>query len=71
MKKTGEKPRKKAFLPLCSVPSQMECPRCGRKLRLLGVGVAVPQNYICLKCGYRGPLGLEPGRIRIGKDLRL
>jgi len=59
--------RKKSYAPIGLLPSQMECPRCGAKLKLWGVGAAVPQMYLCQKCGYRGPVGLEPGRIRIGK----
>jgi len=44
----------------------MECLKCGAKLKLRGSGAA-DQIYICLKCGYRGPVGLEPGIIKLDK----
>ena len=64
------KKRKKAFMPMATVPSQLECPRCGSKLRLLGVGAAVPDKYICVKCGYMGSVGLEPGSVKMDKRKR-
>ena len=66
------KPRgKRNYLPIGTIPSQMECPKCGTKLRLLGVVAAIPQMYICTECGYRGPIGLEPGVIKLGKLKRI
>ncbi|MCX6814748.1 MAG: hypothetical protein NTY20_03820 [Candidatus Aenigmarchaeota archaeon] len=65
------KKRKKDYMPLTTMPSQLECPRCGTKLKLLGVGAAVPQMYFCMECGYRGSLGLEPGLIKLDKKKKL
>jgi DNA-directed RNA polymerase subunit RPC12/RpoP len=65
------KSRRRNYLPLGTIPSQLECPRCSSKLRLLGVVAAIPQMYICEKCGYRGPVGLEPGVIKIDNKKRI
>jgi predicted RNA-binding Zn-ribbon protein involved in translation (DUF1610 family) len=66
-----KKARKRNYLPMGALPSQLECPRCGAKLTLWGVVAAVPQIYICQKCGYRGSVGLEPGKVRLGKLKRI
>jgi len=56
--------------PLGTIPTQLECPKCGSKLKLLAGGGA-PQIYFCGKCGYRGPVGLEPGFAKLGKKNRV
>ena len=44
-----------------SMPITLECPKCNSKLRqYIWWGLAAPQMYICPKCGYRGPIGLQP-----------
>ncbi len=60
------KKRKRDYTPLASMPTQLECPKCGNKLRIAVVG-AVGQMYSCKKCGYRGSVGLEPGLVKLGK----
>ncbi len=70
MKKPKPKGRRN-YLPMGTIPSQLECPRCGAKLRLLGVVAAIPQMYICEKCGYRGSVGLEPGNVKLEKLKRV
>jgi len=65
------KSKKRNYLPIGTIPSQLECPKCGSKLRLLGVVAAIPQMYICEKCGYRGPVGLEPGKIKLDRKKRI
>jgi predicted RNA-binding Zn-ribbon protein involved in translation (DUF1610 family) len=67
----SRKPWKRNYLPIGTIPSQLECPKCSSKLKLLGVVAAIPQMYLCEKCGYRGPVGLEPGKIRLGKKARI
>ncbi len=54
-----------------TVPTQLECPRCESKLKHMGAGVAFAQIYVCEKCGYRGPLGLEPGKIKLSKKAKI
>ncbi len=56
--------RKKDYIPLTSMPTQLECPKCDGKLRIAVAG-AVGQIYTCQKCGYRGSVGLEPGIVKI------
>lgn len=58
---------KRSYLPMGTIPSQLECPKCSSKLNLLGVVAAIPQMYVCEKCGYRGSVGLEPGKIKIDR----
>jgi DNA-directed RNA polymerase subunit RPC12/RpoP len=65
------KNKRNEFMPLGTIPSQMECIRCGAKLNLLGVGAAAHQMYICTKCGYNGPIGLEPGIVKIDKKRKI
>jgi predicted RNA-binding Zn-ribbon protein involved in translation (DUF1610 family) len=67
----SRKPGKRNYLPLGTIPSQLECPRCGSKLRLLGVVAAIPQMYTCEKCGYRGSVGLEPGLIKLDRKNKI
>jgi predicted RNA-binding Zn-ribbon protein involved in translation (DUF1610 family) len=62
--------RKRDLTPLTSMPSRLECPRCGSGLRQLLAGIS-GQMYICMKCGYSGPIGLEPGKVRLGKLKRI
>lgn len=63
------------FKPLGTIPTQLQCMRCGGKLNLLIVGSgkegAAPQIYFCEKCGYRGPVGLEPGLVKISKKKKI
>ncbi len=66
-----KKARKRNYLPMGTIPSQLECPRCGSKLVLWGVVAAIPQMYICQKCGYRGSVGLEPGKIKLDRKSRI
>ncbi|MFH0832550.1 MAG: hypothetical protein V1900_02420 [Candidatus Aenigmatarchaeota archaeon] len=53
-------PKKKTIsapnIPFC-VPTRYECPKCGSKLYQ---SFLFDQCYQCNKCGYRGPIGLEP-----------
>ena len=65
------KSRRRNYLPMGTIPSQMECPKCGAKLKLLGVVAAIPQMYLCEKCGYMGSVGLEPGKIKLDKNMRI
>lgn len=48
-----------------TMKSQLGCPKCGNKLHQLlypsgKTGGALPQLYVCRKCGYKGPIGLNP-----------
>ena len=40
--------------------TKKECPRCGAKLYSYIADSAMGQNYLCGKCGYLGPVGLNP-----------
>lgn len=43
------------------MPTALECPKCNSKLRqFIWFGMAAPQLYFCPKCGYKGPIGLQP-----------
>ena len=67
----SRKPGRRNYLPMGTVPSQLECPKCGSKLKHLGAGVGFAQMYVCEKCGYRGPVGLEPGKIKLDRKKRI
>jgi predicted RNA-binding Zn-ribbon protein involved in translation (DUF1610 family) len=62
--------RKKDYAPLTNMPSQLECPKCGAKLMHVIAG-AVGQIYVCNKCGYRGSVGLEPGKIKLDRKTKI
>jgi len=64
------KHRKRDLTPLTSMPSRLECPKCGSGLRQLLAGIG-GQMYVCMKCGYRGPVGLEPGLIKLDRKSRV
>jgi hypothetical protein len=49
------------FTPI-SQPVNLDCPKCGNKLR--STPGQIPPLYACLKCGYHGPIGLEPKGIK-------
>jgi predicted RNA-binding Zn-ribbon protein involved in translation (DUF1610 family) len=69
-KKPGKPKRKKTYPVLGTMPTQLECPKCGSKLNQLIAGAA-GQIYVCPKCGYRGAVGLEPGWVRLGKKRKI
>jgi predicted RNA-binding Zn-ribbon protein involved in translation (DUF1610 family) len=64
MKMAKRKKRRSDLTPLTSMPSRLECPKCGSGLRQLLAGIG-GQMYVCMKCGYRGSVGLEPGKIKL------
>jgi predicted RNA-binding Zn-ribbon protein involved in translation (DUF1610 family) len=64
------KKRKRDYIPLTSMPTQLECPKCGHKLRIAVAG-AVGQIYTCNKCCYHGSVGLEPGIVKIDNKKKL
>lgn len=66
--KLGKK--RKSYLPMGLLPSRMECPGCGSKLKLQAA-IAAAQIYVCTKCGYRGSVGLEPGKIKLDKKMKI
>ena len=41
-----------------------ECPKCGSKLNQRA---DMSQLYACPKCGYRGPIGLNPEKKKAGR----
>ena len=65
-----QKKRKRDLTPLTSMPSRLECPRCGSGLRQLLAGIG-GQMYVCMKCGYRGSVGLEPGLIKLDRKTKI
>jgi predicted RNA-binding Zn-ribbon protein involved in translation (DUF1610 family) len=62
--------KRRDYVPLTSMPTQLECLKCGEKLRIAVAGVA-GQIYTCNKCGYRGSVGLEPGIVKIDKKKKI
>ena len=60
-----KKKTRSGFWERLSMPTALECPKCNSKLRqYIWFGMAAPQMYLCLKCGYRGPIGLQPEKIK-------
>ena len=56
-----KKKRVSGYTERLSMPTALECPKCNSKLRqFIWFGMAAPQMYFCPKCGYRGPIGLQP-----------
>ena len=64
------KSRRRNYLPM-GISLTDGVPEMRGKAQLLGVVAAIPQMYLCEKCGYMGSVGLEPGKIKLDKNMRI